>query len=40
MPFRARILASGPLAAASSPIAPSALLPASSIGSDFQLALR
>ncbi len=37
MPFRARILASGPHATASSPIAP---LPAAGVGSGFQLALR
>jgi hypothetical protein len=40
MPFRARILASGPLATASSPIATAAPLPASGAGSGFQLALR
>ncbi|HTQ89530.1 MAG TPA: hypothetical protein VMK84_08550 [Streptosporangiaceae bacterium] len=40
MPFRARILASGLLATACSPIAPSALLPGCSFGSDFELALR
>jgi hypothetical protein len=40
MPFRVRILASGPLSTASSPIASAAPRPASGVGSDFQLALR